>query len=78
MKTASSLALVILMAQLTTPVYSANTGATVDAAAFVRQRGGTIGELREIADFSHHTEPHSPGSYFAEKAAKAGEQNLYT
>jgi type VI secretion system protein ImpA len=44
----------------------------------IATRQQAIAQLREIADFFRRTEPHSPVSYFAEKAAKAGEQNLYT
>jgi type VI secretion system protein ImpA len=30
-----------------------------------------------VADFFRRTEPHSPVSYFADKAANAGEQDLH-
>ena len=34
--------------------------------------------MRAIAEFFRRTEPHSPVSYFADKAANAGEQDLHT
>jgi len=44
----------------------------------VRSRSDAIAQLRSIAEFFRATEPHSPVSYFAEKAAAAGEQDLHT
>lgn len=44
----------------------------------IATRQQAIAQLREIADFFRRTEPHSPVSYFAEKAAKSGEQDLHT
>jgi type VI secretion system protein ImpA len=44
----------------------------------IRTRADAIAQLRTIAQFFRETEPHSPVSYFAEKAASAGEQDLHT
>jgi type VI secretion system protein ImpA len=44
----------------------------------IRTRADAIAQLRTIAKFFRETEPHSPVSYFAEKAASAGEQDLHT
>ncbi|MCS0631043.1 type VI secretion system protein TssA [Telluria mixta] len=47
-------------------------------AGSIRSRADAIAQLRTIAKFFRETEPHSPVSYFAEKAASAGEQDLHT
>jgi type VI secretion system protein ImpA len=44
----------------------------------IRSRAQAIAQLRAVAKFFRDTEPHSPVSYFAEKAANAGEQDLHT
>jgi type VI secretion system protein ImpA len=44
----------------------------------IRSRADAIAQLRAVARFFRETEPHSPVSYFAEKAANAGEQDLHT
>ncbi len=44
----------------------------------IRSRADAIAQLRTIAKFFRETEPHSPVSYFVEKAAAAGEQDLHT
>ncbi|OEZ63598.1 type VI secretion system protein TssA [Duganella sp. HH105] len=44
----------------------------------IRNRTQAIAQLRAVAKFFRDTEPHSPVSYFAEKAANAGEQDLHT
>lgn len=44
----------------------------------LRTRAQAIAQLRAVAEFFRATEPHSPVSYFAEKAANAGEQDLHT
>ncbi|MES3023915.1 MAG: type VI secretion system protein TssA [Pseudomonadota bacterium] len=41
-------------------------------------RTQALAQLRAVAEFFRRTEPHSPVSYFAEKAAAAGEQDLHT
>lgn len=48
------------------------------AGGAVASRAQAIAQLREIASFFRRTEPHSPVSYFADKAADAGEQDLHT
>ncbi len=44
----------------------------------ISSRKQAIAQLRAVADFFRRTEPHSPVSYFADKAANAGEQDLHT
>lgn len=44
----------------------------------IASRKQALSQLRAIADFFRRTEPHSPVSYFADKAADAGEQDLHT
>lgn len=41
-------------------------------------RAQAIAQLRTVAEFFRRTEPHSPVSYFADKAANAAEQDLHT
>lgn len=41
-------------------------------------RAQAIAQLRAVADFFRRSEPHSPVSYYADKAANAGEQDLHT
>jgi type VI secretion system protein ImpA len=41
-------------------------------------RAQALAQLRQVAEFFRRTEPHSPVSYFADKAADAGEQDLHT
>lgn len=43
----------------------------------IRNREQAIAQLRNVADFFRRTEPHSPVSYFADKAANAAEQDLH-
>jgi type VI secretion system protein ImpA len=43
----------------------------------INTRADAIGQLRAVAEFFRRTEPHSPVSYFADKAANAGEQDLH-
>jgi type VI secretion system protein ImpA len=52
------------------PQHPAPTGA-------IQTRAQALTQLRLIAQFFRRTEPHSPVSYFADKAADAGEQNLH-
>lgn len=49
-----------------------------DACGPIRNRAHAIAQLRAVAKYFRETEPHSPVSYFAEKAATAGEQDLHT
>ena len=44
----------------------------------IRTRAQAIAQLRAVAQYFRETEPHSPVSYFAEKAASVGEQDLHT
>jgi type VI secretion system protein ImpA len=43
-----------------------------------QSRAQALAQLRQVAEFFRRTEPHSPVSYFADKAADAGEQDLHT
>jgi type VI secretion system protein ImpA len=43
----------------------------------INTRADAIAQLRAVAEFFRRTEPHSPVSYFADKAANAGEQDLH-
>jgi type VI secretion system protein ImpA len=58
------------MPHLPTPVRSGPPGA-------INTRAEAIAQLRAVAEFFRRTEPHSPVSYFADKAANAGEQDLH-
>ncbi|KGF78829.1 type VI secretion protein [Massilia sp. JS1662] len=67
------------------PAVTPDTPAVVTApqpqavvATAIRSRADAIAQLRLIAKFFRETEPHSPVSYFVEKAAAAGEQDLHT
>ena len=53
-------------------------GIAPQASGPVVSRSHAITQLCEIASFFRRTEPHSPVSYFADKAADAGEQDLHT
>jgi type VI secretion system protein ImpA len=53
-----------------TPLEAAQAGT-------IQNRTQALAQLRLIAQFFRRTEPHSPVSYFADKAADAGEQNLH-
>jgi type VI secretion system protein ImpA len=43
----------------------------------IQTRAQALAQLRAVAAFFRRTEPHSPVSYFADKAADAGEQSLH-
>lgn len=47
------------------------------APGVLQNRAQALAQLRAVAAFFRHTEPHSPVSYYADKAANAGEQNLH-
>lgn len=51
------------------PVHNGPPGA-------ILSRFQALAQLRAVADFFRRTEPHSPVSYFADKAADAGDQDL--
>jgi type VI secretion system protein ImpA len=44
----------------------------------ISSRTQAVAQLRAVAEFFRRTEPHSPASYFAEKAAQAAQQDLHT
>jgi type VI secretion system protein ImpA len=44
----------------------------------IQTREQALTQLRLVAQFFRRTEPHSPASYFADKAATAAEQSLHT
>ena len=46
-------------------------------AGAIHSRAQALAQLRLIAQFFRRTEPHSPVSYFADKAADAGDQSLH-
>ena len=52
------------------PAAAAHTGP-------IANRAQALQQLQQVADFFRRTEPHSPVSYFADKAANAGEQDLH-
>ena len=58
----------------------AQVTATVPAGANgpLQTRAQAVQQLRQVAQFFRRTEPHSPASYFADKAADAGELSLHT
>ncbi len=43
----------------------------------IHTRYQALAQLRAVAEFFRRTEPHSPVSYFADKAADAGDQDLH-
>lgn len=43
----------------------------------IASRAQAVTQLRAVAEFFRRTEPHSPASYFADKAADAAEQDLH-
>ncbi|KQQ44372.1 type VI secretion protein [Duganella sp. Leaf126] len=43
----------------------------------IQTRAQALAQLRAVAQFFRRTEPHSPVSYFADKAADSGEQTLH-
>ena len=49
----------------------------VAAAGGIASRAQALEQLRLVAQYFRQTEPHSPVSYFADKAADAGEQSLH-
>lgn len=44
----------------------------------LQSRAQALAQLRQVAEFFRLTEPYSPVSYFADKAADAGSQDLHT
>ena len=69
-----------------TPAAGAGLGTAAEAApvaavlapgGVIQTRAQALQQLRQVAQFFRRTEPHSPASYFADKAADAGEQSLH-
>lgn len=60
------------------PASHVEIAAPVAPTGAIGSRKQAIAQLRAVADFFRRTEPHSPVSYFADKAANAGEQDLHT
>lgn len=61
----------------------AGHGATIQLApsgppGTIQNRTQAVAQLRSVAQFFRRTEPHSPVSYFADKAADAAEQDLHS
>lgn len=62
------------------PAHGAGVAAPVTPAGppgSIQTRAQALAQLRAVAQFFRRTEPHSPVSYYADKAADAGEQNLH-
>jgi type VI secretion system protein ImpA len=57
---------------------AAGTPAAPSRPGVIQNRAQAVAQLRAVAEFFRRTEPHSPASYFADKAAAAGEQDLHT
>ena len=53
------------------------THATPGHSGPIASRSQAIASLRSVAEFFRRTEPHSPVSYFADKAADAADQDLH-
>ncbi|MEC5164094.1 MULTISPECIES: type VI secretion system protein TssA [unclassified Janthinobacterium] len=60
------------------PGQTAQPAAPAGAPGALNTRAQALQQLRLVAQFFRRTEPHSPVSYFADKAADAGEQDLHT
>ncbi|MYM70417.1 type VI secretion system protein TssA [Pseudoduganella sp. FT55W] len=58
--------------------YGALGGATLGQPGAISNRAQAVAQLRAVAAFFRRSEPHSPASYFAEKAATAAEQDLHS
>ena len=58
--------------------YGALGGATLGQPGVISNRAQAVAQLRAVAEFFRRSEPHSPASYFADKAAAAAEQDLHT
>jgi len=62
-------------AQTSAPPPSTASGAM--ASGPLQSRAQALAQLRAVAEFFRHTEPHSPVAYLADKAASWGEQPLH-
>ncbi|MTV40792.1 type VI secretion system protein TssA [Duganella radicis] len=58
--------------------YGAPGGAVSGQPGVISNRTQAVAQLRAVAEFFRRSEPHSPASYFADKAAAAAEQDLHT
>ena len=56
---------------------SATAAAPLAVAGPIQSRAQALAQLRAVADFFRHAEPHSPVAYLADKAAAWGEQPLH-
>ncbi|AWI80453.1 type VI secretion protein ImpA [Parazoarcus communis] len=58
------------------PVNTPTPATPVAGGPAIRSRTQALAQLREVASFFRHTEPHSPVAYLADKAAHWGEMSL--
>ncbi|WP_176650018.1 type VI secretion system protein TssA [Duganella sp. SG902] len=58
--------------------YGTLGGAALGQPGVIGNRAQAVAQLRAVAQFFRRSEPHSPASYFADKAAAAAEQDLHT
>lgn len=58
-------------------VDASTLAAAVPASAAINSRKEAIAQLRRVAEFFRRTEPHSPVTYLADKAARWGEMPLH-
>lgn len=58
--------------------YGTLSGAAPGRPGVIGNRAQAVAQLRAVAEFFRRSEPHSPASYFADKAAAAAEQDLHT
>jgi type VI secretion system protein ImpA len=59
------------------PMNNDGTNTSLGNSSPLRSRAQALQQLREVASFFRHTEPHSPVAYLAEKAVKWGEMPLH-
>lgn len=70
--------LAVATPSLPQPALPAATAAAPPAATGpIQSRAQALAQLRAVADFFRHAEPHSPVAYLADKAAAWGEQPLH-
>ncbi len=58
------------------PLAPLTPATSVAGGSAIRNRTQALAQLREVASFFRHTEPHSPVAYLADKAAHWGEMSL--
>jgi type VI secretion system protein ImpA len=61
-----------------TVAFAAAPPVLMAAPGALQSRAQALAQLRQVAEFFRLTEPYSPVSYFADKAADAGTQDLHT